>query len=157
MLKACSDWKSISRIWECTGKTVNCTEDKINAEYRSINKPSKYARFMRGPFLEIWVSKNFHHIYRMRHVFVSAWQRLITLTYIRLLTKAPNWWRCTRKPPIHTIRRLASNFYEHRMVGDPPHALHKYLRRYNELVKAIRYSVAENPNKSYRLIAQFCL
>lgn len=63
-------------------------------------------------------------------------------------------YRDQEPPSDNSIRRLVSNFVEHGTVGDRRHAVHQRPRRSNELVDAVRESVAENPHVSYRHRAQ---
>ena len=57
-------------------------------------------------------------------------------------------------PTSVTIRRLASNFFEHGSVADRQQHPKPRPRRSNENIEAVRKSVAENPNVSYRRRSQ---
>lgn len=63
-------------------------------------------------------------------------------------------YRGKKAPSDNTIRRFVSNFFEHGTVGDRQHVVHQRPRRSNDLVEAVRESVAQDPTVSYRRRAQ---
>ena len=63
-------------------------------------------------------------------------------------------YRRRSAPKGDTILHLASNFMEHGSVANPQHQARPRPRRSNENIEAVRQSVAENPNVSYRRRSQ---